>query len=254
MWVVPGGLDGIFMNEALRERSLDVSVDGRAVPCVLWTPQSKMLPMQVVLVGHGGGGHKRAPTVTRMAEGLAREHGIATLAIDGPVNGDRLANDAAARELRGRDRHAYRRKYYMEKYDEMVDDWRAALDVAQALPDVGVGPVGYWGLSMGTRFGVPLIVAESRIRAAVIGLFGYREGAEANQRVYDDIGKISIPVLFLQQLGDEEVSRSAYAELFERVGTADKRLHANPGRHAEVPTSELEASRLFLARKLARHA
>ena len=42
----------------------------------------------------------------------------------------------------------------------MIEDWQAALEVAQSLPEVGEGPVGYWGLSMGTRFGLPLVVAE----------------------------------------------------------------------------------------------
>lgn len=232
------------------ERTLDVVCSGRVVPTVLWTPIGIDSPVPVVLVGHGGGGHKKAPTVAAMAEGLAREHGIATLAIDGPVNGDREENNEAARQLRQADRHAYRRAYYMEKYGQMVEDWRAALDAAQALPEIQEGPAGYWGLSMGTRFGVPLIAAEPRIRVAVLGLFGYREGMETNQRVYDDIGKVQVPVLFIQQLEDDEVSQDAYRELFDRLGTKDRRLHANPGRHAEVPRSELEASRLFLAKKL----
>jgi dienelactone hydrolase len=216
----------------------------------MWIPPAAQAPVPLVLVGHGGGGHKRAATVVNMAEGLVREHGIATLAIDGPVNGERESNDDAARALRNEDRHAYRRTYYLEKYDEMVEDWRAALDAAQRLPEIDPGAIGYWGLSMGTRFGVPLIAAEPRIKAAVIGLFGHREGVESSQRVYDDAAKIHVPVLFLQQLGDEEVGQRAYHELFQRIGTADKRLHANPGGHAQVPRSELEASRLFLARKL----
>lgn len=216
----------------------------------MWIPPAPTAPVPLVLVGHGGGGHKRAATVVNMAEGLMREHGIATLAIDGPVNGERESNDDAARELRKQDRHAYRRKFYLEKYDEMIEDWRAALDVAQRLPEIDPSAIGYWGLSMGTRFGAPLIAAEPRIKAAVIGLFGHREGEETSQRVYDDAARIRVPVLFLQQLGDEEVGQRAYHELFQRIGTADKRLHANPGGHAQVPRSELEASRLFLARKL----
>ncbi len=237
-------------NDALQASEIDVICNGRRVPTLLWIPSGATAPVPLVLVGHGGGGHKRAPTVVTMAEGLAREHGIATLAIDGPVNGDRETNDDAARALRAQDRHAYRRTYYIEKYDQMVEDWRAALDAAQRRPEIGASPVGYWGLSMGTRFGVPLIAAEPRIEAAVIGLFGHREGVESSQRVYDDIGKVRVPVLFLQQLRDEEVGQRAYYELFQRIGTADKRLHANPGGHAAVPRSELEASRLFLARKL----
>lgn len=241
------------MNNAastVDERELEVSCHQRRVPTVLWIPDGVPSPVPLVLVGHGGGQHKRSQGVVDMAQGLALDHGIATLAIDGPVNGDREANNEEARRIRSEDRIEYRRRYYMEKYEEMVEDWRAALDVAQSLPELGTGPVGYWGLSMGTRFGVPLIVAEPRISAAVIGLFGYREGAEVNQRVYDDAPQIHIPILFLQQLGDEEVGQRAYHDLFKLIGTEDKRLHANPGTHAAVPRSEREASRLFLARKL----
>ncbi|MCB1646235.1 MAG: dienelactone hydrolase family protein [Pseudomonadales bacterium] len=237
---VPGAIETI----------LKVTCEGRDVPAVLWEPESADGPVPLVLVGHGGGGHKRAPTVTRMAAGLAREHGIATLAIDGPVNGDRVENNDEAWALRKQDRHAYRRRYYMEKYSQMVADWQAALDVAVQRPLIDGSAVGYWGLSMGTRFGVPLVVAEPRIKAAVLGLFGYGEGVETNQRVYDDIVRVSVPVLFIQQLQDDEVSQRAYYDLFQMIGTENKRLHANPGRHAAVPRSETEASRLFLARKL----
>ncbi len=238
-------------ERATVDRELDVVVSGRRVPTLLWTPRETEGPLPIVLVGHGGGGDKRARWVVAMAEGLAREHGVATLAIDGPVNGDRDTNSAEARELRERDRMEYRRRYYMAKYDEMIEDWRAALSVAQALPDVGEGPVGYWGLSMGTRFGLPLTVAEPRIRAAVLGLFGLKPGVEVNQRVYDDAPKLRTPVLFLQQLGDQQIDRQPYADLFDLLGTDDKRLHANLGGHPEVPEDELAASRLFLATRLA---
>src|SRR5690349_3370461 len=107
----------------MEERVLEVRSAGRRVPAVVWIPPAPAAPVPLVLVGHGGGGHKRAATVVNMAEGLAREHGIATLAIDGPVNGERESNDDAARELRKQDRHAYRRRFYLEKYDEMVEDW-----------------------------------------------------------------------------------------------------------------------------------
>jgi dienelactone hydrolase len=237
-------------TDGIVEHNLEVTSNGHRVPAVLWLPVEAEPPLPLVLVGHGGGGHKKAAPVVSMAQGLIQEHGIAALAIDGPVNGDRDANSESARQIRQQDRHEYRRLYYQEKYDEMVQDWRDALTAAQSRPEVGSGPVGYWGLSMGTRFGVPLIAAEPRIQAAVIGLFGYREGSPVNQRVYDDIGKVRIPVLFLQQLDDDEVSQDAYWALFRRIGTADKRLHANPGKHAAVPQSEREASRLFLARKL----
>jgi len=132
----------------------------------------------------------------------------------------------------------------------MIEDWRAALAVAQSLPEVGEGPVGYWGLSMGTRFGLPLVVAEPRIEVAVLGLFGLKPDAAANQRVYQDAPRLQTPVLFLQQLDDQQITREAYANLFDMLGTSDRRLHANLGGHAETPDDELADSRRFLARRL----
>ncbi|GMU39856.1 MAG: hypothetical protein AMXMBFR23_07220 [Chloroflexota bacterium] len=238
-------------SAGVTERELEVSVNGRRVPTVLWTPAGVDAPVPLVLVGHGGSGHKRHSVVVSMAHGLVTEHGIAALAIDGPVNGDREENDDGARALREADRDAYRRRYYVAKYDQMVEDWQAALTVAQAQPEVGTGPVGYWGVSMGTRFGLPLVVAEPRITVAVLGLFGLKPGVEVNQRVYDDAPRLRTPVLFLQQLDDQQIDRTAYADLFDLLGTDDRRLHANLGGHAEIPEDEYADSRRFLARRLA---
>jgi dienelactone hydrolase len=238
------------MSEIL-ERELDVTAGKRRVPTVLWTPEGMEGPCPLVLVGHGGGGHKRVPLVVNMAKGFAADHGIATLAIDGPVNGDRDTNTTEALELRRKDPQGYRRKYYTEKYDDMIEDWQAALDAAQSLREIHKTAVGYWGVSMGTRFGLPFVAAEKRVKTAVLGLFGFAKGLVANQRVYDDAPKIRVPVLFLQQLADEMISNKAYFDLFEMLGTTNKRLHANPGGHVEIPEEEKIASRLYLANRLA---
>ncbi|MBA3028050.1 MAG: dienelactone hydrolase family protein [Desulfobacteraceae bacterium] len=238
------------MSETI-ERDLEVFVGGRRVPAVLWTPGGMKGPFPIVLVGHGGGGHKRVSLVVDMAKGFAKDHGIATLAIDGPVNGDREANTAEALQLREKDPKAYRLKYYTDKYDEMVEDWQAALEVAMTFPEISKTAVGYWGVSMGTRFGLPLVAAEKRVKAAVLGLFGYGQGASANQRVYEDAPKINVPVLFLQQLADEMIPNKAYWDLFQMLGTQNKRLHASPGGHVEIPAEEKIASRWYLANRLA---
>ena len=233
------------------ERELDVTASGRRVPTILWTPKIANEPVPIVLVGHGGGQHKRVPLILNMAEGFAKDHGIATLAIDGPVNGDRDTNTGEALELRRKDPNAYRKTYYTDKYDEMIEDWQAALNAAQAFPEISKNAVGYWGVSMGTRFGLPLVAAEKRIKTAVLGLFGYGKGVSANQRVYNDASKINVPVLFLQQMADEMIPNKAYWDLFQMIGTQNKRLHANPGGHVEIPEEEKIASRLYLAKRLA---
>jgi hypothetical protein len=119
----------------------------------------------------------------------------------------------------------------------------------QARDDVGAGPVGYWGVSMGTRYGVPLVAAEPRIRAAVLGLFGWAGGPRLAG--YDDEARrVTVPLLFLVQWDDEVAGREYALALFDLFGSTTKTLHANPGRHVEIPPAEYQASEAFLARHL----
>jgi fermentation-respiration switch protein FrsA (DUF1100 family) len=103
--------------------------------------------------------------------------------------------------------------------------------------------VGYWGVSLGTLIGVPLAAAEPRIRAGVFGLAGAGVLAEAAARV-------KVPVEFLLQWDDELVPRADGLALFDAFASAEKTLHANPGRHMEVPEFELDSSERFFARHL----
>jgi hypothetical protein len=61
-------------------------------------------------------------------------------------------------------------------------------------------------------------------------------------------------VLFLVQWDDELFPRDRAFELFSALASRDKRLHANPGRHVEVPAEEFRASEQFLAATLAGHS
>jgi hypothetical protein len=58
-------------------------------------------------------------------------------------------------------------------------------------------------------------------------------------------------VLFLVQWDDELFRRDRVLDLFDAIGSPDKRLHANPGLHQHVPAEEFDASEAFLARTLA---
>ena len=73
----------------------------------------------------------------------------------------------------------------------------------QELPEIGAGgPVGYWGLNMGTAIGVPLAAAEPRITAAVFGLHWPDALAEAARQ-------ITIPIEFDLQWDDEHIDRQS---------------------------------------------
>jgi dienelactone hydrolase len=234
----------------MRTVTLPVQVSAEAVPALLWLPAEGTGPRPVVLVGHGAGGHKAAPIVARTAA-LVTALGLAALSIDCPYHGDRTPPEEAGltaaqrRERLGldgwRDRNA-------QAVPQAVADWRAALDAAQALDEVGTGPAGYLGLSLGARFGLPLVAAERRIAAAVLGLYGTAKSGP----VADAARQVAVPVLFLLQWDDELYPRDGGLRLFDLLGSTDKTLHANPGRHLEFPPAELAEAARFLDQHLSR--
>ena len=238
-WLERNVGDGHVQREFMLQRG------GRCVPGVLWTPAAGAPGRPLVLFGHGASGDRHQTPIPYVARKLVTESGFSALAIDGPVHGRRKVGDGA----RGAFAVEWRRDACV---DDMLGDWRAALDAMQSLPDIGAGPVGYWGLSMGTIFGAPLVAAESRIRVAVLGLMGLVGPTEYyRQRIRAAADAIACPVLFLMQLQDELFTRLQYLELFDQLASDDKRLHANPGLHPEVPVEELDFSAMFLERYLA---
>jgi dienelactone hydrolase len=225
---------------ALAERDFSLTVDGRTVPGVVWQPDEITDGAPLALLGHGGTTHKRAEYVVAVAHMLG-ERGVVSMAIDGPGHGDRApAGDPVT--------HSTFVRVWEESggTDAIVADWRAALDFSSR--ELGTGPTGYWGLSMGTMMGVPLVAAEPRISVALLGLMG---GWGPNgERLMADAPRIECPLRFLLQWDDEIVPRQACLDLFGALGARNKSLHANPGAHAAVPQFEIRDSVDYLARNL----
>jgi len=59
------------------------------IPGVLWTPEDAHGPRPLILMGHGGGQHKKAPGILARAHRFAAEGGYAVAAIDVPNHGER---------------------------------------------------------------------------------------------------------------------------------------------------------------------
>jgi dienelactone hydrolase len=235
------------VSKGVRERHFDLERDGRTIPGLLWTPPDAMGTRPLVLIGHGASGSKREEYVTALGRRLVRHLGYAAAAIDGPVHGDRRPTNGSGPDMPFFD---FGQLWSSDETmtDVMVADWKAAVDALRAEPDIGEGPLGYWGLSMGTILGLPLVAAEPRINVAVLGLMGLT--GPTRSRIAADAPKIDCPVLFLMQWHDELFPRDKVFDLFEAIGTRDKRLHAHPGKHGEVPPEEFEASEQFLSRHL----
>jgi dienelactone hydrolase len=230
--------------KGVRQRRFDIDRQGRTVPGLLWTPPDADGPRPLVLIGHGASGSKSEEYVVALGRRLVRHLGYAAAAIDGPVHGHRRPHRGPGPDMPFFD-FGQMWANDSDMTDAMVADWRATIDALQAQPDIGVGPVGYWGLSMGTILGLPFVAAESRITVAVLGLMGLT--GPTKSRIATDATAVRCPVLFLMQWHDELFPREKVIELFGTLGSSDKRLHAHPGKHGEVPLEEFEASERFLA-------
>jgi len=221
-------------------------------PGAVWAPEGAAGPRPLVLLGHGGGGHKTAPPIVARARGYVTGHGFAVAALDAPGWGGRPVPaefepfNAEIDELEAAGKplgDVFARRGVVAA-SLAIPEWRAAIDALTALDWIGAGqPIGYWGVSLGCAIGLPLVAAEPRIRAAVLGLMGHKTLAEV-------AAQLTVPVEFVLQWDDELVPRASGLALFDAIGSATKTLHANPGRHADVPAFEVDSSERFFARHL----
>ncbi|MEU1199659.1 alpha/beta hydrolase [Streptomyces sp. NPDC005813] len=230
----------------------DFTVGG--VPGVLWSPASGPERAPLVLMGHGGGTHKRWPAMTGRAHLLVTGCGFHVACIDAPGHGDRprtaydeqeIAALYRARE-EGEPEGPIVVRYNAQLAERAVPEWQATLDALQELPEIGTdGPVGYFGLNMGTAIGVPLTAIEPRITAAVFGLHWPDALAESAKQ-------ITVPIEFMLQWDDEHIPRASGLALFDAFASTEKTLHANAGRHKELPRFESDSAVRFFARHFGR--
>ncbi|MYE14640.1 MAG: lysophospholipase [Gammaproteobacteria bacterium] len=219
--------------------------NARPVTGALWLPPNPDAETPLLLCGHGASGDRYQAPIPYLGKRMTREQGVAVLAIDGPVHGLRHVPPGG--------REALRVEMQREgAVEDMVGDWHEALEAVCRDTGVGPGRIAYFGLSMGSIFGIPLLASGIGVHAATLGLLGtWGLGRAFGERLARDAAAIDIPVLFLMQLEDELFNRKGYLELFDALGSADKRLHANPGLHPEIPAEEIDFAFEFLARRLA---
>ncbi|HEY2522931.1 MAG TPA: alpha/beta hydrolase [Streptosporangiaceae bacterium] len=239
-----------FTSETSVDGVIEQSFTLDEIPGVLWTPDHEAGPRPLILVGHGGGQHKRAPGVVARAARFAGEGGFAVAAIDAPNHGDRARSaefEQVAAEMRaamaaGRDLSGLVAMHELLA-SQAVADWQRVIGALQEVDQVDGAAVGYWGVSMGTGLGVPLLAAEPRIGAAVLGLLGVPGLAEA-------AAKVTASVQFLLQWDDELVPRDQGLALFDALASAEKTLHANRGGHGNIPAFEIDDALAFFSRHL----
>lgn len=244
-----------FTTETTSDGVLERDFTLGEITGALWSPSAGSRHAPLVLMGHGGGLHKKTPGLVVRARHCVTTYGYTVVAIDAPGHGDRPRgpeDDQARADLRRAhttgDNELFESasvRYGISLAERAVPEWRQILDALQELPEIGAeAPIGYGGgITLGTGIGIPLTAVEPRITAAIFGggFFPHEVLVEAARR-------ITVPVQFLLPWDDEHVDRQASLALFDAFASEEKTLHANPGDHRSVRWFGIDEA--FLARHL----
>lgn len=234
------------------ERPFYIAGRDQKIPGILWMPEEPAASVPLVLMGHGGKSHKRNPADLAMARRLVRHHGIGVCAIDAIQHGERgPIIDTGDGPAQAEFIDLWRRPNF---FDRMNADWSATLDALLASGRFDPTHVAYRGLSMGTMLGLPFVASEPRVSAAVLGCCGLTgpnlPPKHFVERHRADAPRLNCPVLFMVQWDDEIFDRGGALELFDLIGSRDKRMHVHLGKHGAFPEEAAEATREFLAAQL----
>jgi hypothetical protein len=224
---------------------------------VVWSPTSETFGAPVLLAGHSGGMHKKAPGLLASALHSVTTYGFTVAAIDAPGHGDRprsvqdqqWAESIHQARATGEPIAPIVIDYNMSLAERAVPEWQTTLDALQALPEIGVeAPIGYGGMTLGVVTGLMLTAAESRIAAVSFG------AVFVHDALIEAAGKITVPVEYQIPWDDEEFDRTTGVALFDAFASKEKTLHAYSGRYYPMPEYARDCSARFFARHLGRTA
>jgi pimeloyl-ACP methyl ester carboxylesterase len=241
-----------FTAETTSDGVVDRSFTVGDVPGVLWSPASAAPGAPLLLMGHGGGLHKRAPGLAARARQAVARDGFHVAAIDAPGHGERARShqdqqwvDALIRAREdGEPLAPIIAPFNGSLAERAVPEWRATIDALQSLPEIGAdAAIGYSGMTLASAIGIPLAVAEPRIRAAIFG------GVFVYDALLESARRLTIPMEFLLPWDDDEIDRASGVALFEAFASEEKTLLAFPGSHFRVPAERLDTR--FFTRLLA---
>jgi cephalosporin-C deacetylase-like acetyl esterase len=228
----------------IETRDFFTVVNSRHVPASIWFPKDSQTPRPVVLVGHGGSGHKRSQLVLDIVQALI-PYQIAVVAIDGPVHGGRRAVFAEGPLVRQEFRDLWATGLSV---DPMIEDWQSSIDYICQLPQINSQKITWYGISMGTSYGIPLVAKETRIKAAALGMWG--TSREPALRLKIDAAKIQIPVLFQVKEQDEIFSPEGQSDLYECIQSQNKIYRSYIGGHTDPQDEQLSDIVEFLVQHL----
>jgi dienelactone hydrolase len=226
----------------MQEENFEISASADSIPASLWLPEGQR-SRAVVLLGHGLGVDRHHEYNLRTAT-LLTAAGCSVLAPELPLHGERRTEEPADWNAVVSAWQAY---WASGGIQALKEEWYSAQSYAtDRFPGI---PIGYFGLSLGTQYGVPFLADNDAIEAAVLGLFGSLPRPQT--RVMNRYApRVSCPVAFIKQVDDEIHPSETSDHLFSILGSTTKKMIAGSGRHAEVPLANMQLAAQFLMRNL----
>jgi dienelactone hydrolase len=240
---------------AIEPVTLDVDVEGRRVPALLFVPRSEA-PLPLVLLGHGAHQSKDDPIAQLLASAIAIGTPAGVALIDAPGHGERRLADSTDAEF---DRDVRRRMADPGDDAALAAEWSAVAAAARAAVPQLSGPTGYAGFSMGALFGLSIVADLPEVRAAVFALGGVwpQDGlggtgsAARNERVRDGARRLGErEVLMLNMTRDEHFPMRGALEILETI-PGPKRMGVWAGTHEQLPPEAMQLVTDFFSRTLA---
>lgn len=238
-------------TKGITRRSLSLRIGRDLVTGNLWQSESsETRSVSLALLAHGASHASDANYIDSLARAVVAREGVVAISLDAPRHGKRRRSPFApspivmARFIVDWSRRG------AELTEQYVTEWRTLLDCAEEALARPVRNVAWWGVSLGTILGLPLLAREPRIGSAVLGLMGLlgptRDLLETSAR------SVGVPVLFLVQRDDQFFRVESANRLFEAIASTEKRLESYPGKHGEMPTEAFIQAVAFLGEHLAR--
>jgi alpha-beta hydrolase superfamily lysophospholipase len=137
----------------------------RDITGALWLPDAPVEGKTLICCGHGASGNRYQAPISDLAERFVGAN-LPVLSLDGPVHGLRQVGDGG--------RTAFFPEYQRDNsLIDMTDDWTCAIEQIQS--EFAIAKLAYFGLSMGSLFGLPLVASRGDVTVAVLGLMGVQQ-------------------------------------------------------------------------------
>lgn len=235
-----------------RRLAVQLEIGSDVVPGVLLLPlEPRPAPAALLLHGYSSDKERMSDSAGRALLG----HGVATLAIDLPLHGERVTAGSAAGIPSEESRNPIR----------LAQRWRAALaecDVAlhllEKLPEVDPARLSLIGYSMGAYLGVMLAAGNPSVRALVLAAGGDLPDdlpfASLVRRMVDPLQAIrqfsGRPLLMVNGRNDRTIRPAQAERLFAAAGEP-KRIVWYDGGHW-LPDSAVREAAAWLTQSLAK--